>query len=645
MKKHSVILLFIFSLLCSLFLTFCLSCTQDNCIQPPDTIIWLEGEGFVSAPTKVERLYALCFSASGGRALDNSVFTEQGATVGYRLALKNDILQSKIIFRFARFHFDAKMSPAQIKIKLTQEERVLEKMIQLGGTGGWGEFPGQFAINSLSLGDLKKGDWQLELTSLTPHANITLDGLYIAPASFSLTNEELKKFGLIYFFDSGYYGIETTYPIFNQRTSGKILVDSRTFYKSTAEAMFQAMQNPLLQKKVIEKPTTSTEDTLVRTSFYANTQEAIRVPVQVSQDGGRQGGGLCSFHSHLDFTGISDGAYSLGFPNLFQSHTNTVSDTYQGMIPVYLQGDFFSNADTLSKQAEELITSIKQSDDERNRRLTVDLQNSLNYLKEKKEIFIGKQGLGKYLFNRNDKRIRSPSQALYNSQQVVLQLESILRAFQKREDPYPVKAGLTLRAFCPPRSQVVLPYKMYIPESYLKQDKNPFIMLIHGGGGNEDYFSDLDDGEIMTVLEEYGYVAIMPGWNVRQPKEAMVDLIHDLLKLYPKLDEQRLFCAGISIGSFRTLFITFYYPQLFKAIACVSGMVDAQYASKIPIPILIIHGGSDIVVPAAESISMAARLEELGKPAALHIFPELGHTYHGRKYLTLTLDFFNKWGK
>jgi len=54
------------------------------------------------------------------------------------------------------------------------------------------------------------------------------------------------------------------------------------------------------------------------------------------------------------------------------------------------------------------------------------------------------------------------------------------------------------------------------------------------------------------------------------------------------------------------------------------------WPEKIAAPILIIHGADDTQVPPVQSLKMAERLTELGKPYQLLIVADEGHTISGR---------------
>lgn len=97
------------------------------------------------------------------------------------------------------------------------------------------------------------------------------------------------------------------------------------------------------------------------------------------------------------------------------------------------------------------------------------------------------------------------------------------------------------------------------------------------------------------------------------------------------------------MGGFGTYWLATTYPEKFAAVCCVSGTGDVSLAPKLKnVPLLILQGGADEVVPPDGAKAVAARMNELGQTVELHIFPTYGHDYHAEQYMRLTLEFFGK---
>jgi dipeptidyl aminopeptidase/acylaminoacyl peptidase len=54
-----------------------------------------------------------------------------------------------------------------------------------------------------------------------------------------------------------------------------------------------------------------------------------------------------------------------------------------------------------------------------------------------------------------------------------------------------------------------------------------------------------------------------------------------------------------------------------------------SWAEKIDVPLLLMHGGNDRSMPVFQSLAFAARLQELGKPVALHVLAYENHAVSG----------------
>jgi predicted peptidase len=167
----------------------------------------------------------------------------------------------------------------------------------------------------------------------------------------------------------------------------------------------------------------------------------------------------------------------------------------------------------------------------------------------------------------------------------------------------------------------------------------PFIYMLHGGGGDENSFPDMDGGKILEVLNQRGYLAVCPRWNSRD----LLQLLQLTLKEYPKVDPNRVYCTGLSMGGFGTYTLATEHPEFFAAVCCVSGTGDPARAEKLKnVPLQIFQGAEDPVAAPAGAQKVAARMKELGYAVDFRLFPKYGHDYHADEYLNLSLGFFGK---
>jgi dipeptidyl aminopeptidase/acylaminoacyl peptidase len=223
-------------------------------------------------------------------------------------------------------------------------------------------------------------------------------------------------------------------------------------------------------------------------------------------------------------------------------------------------------------------------------------------------------------------------------------LETVSR-LKAGQDPYAARTGEFRRAYRSAKDGVLIPYRVLVPANYWKAPSVPFLLMLHGGGGDENEWPELANGALLKALDEAGYLVVMPKWHMSQ-RPADVDLpqLLDLaMKEYPRLDPDRVYSTGLSMGGFGTYWLATAYPEEFAAICCVSGTGDPDLAPKLKhVPVLILQGEADEVVPPEGARKVAARMEELGETVELHVFPGYGHDYRVEPYLGMTLGFFGK---
>jgi len=174
-----------------------------------------------------------------------------------------------------------------------------------------------------------------------------------------------------------------------------------------------------------------------------------------------------------------------------------------------------------------------------------------------------------------------------------------------------------------------IPYRLYVPTSWDGQSKLPLIVMLHGGGSDENRYLDSNDGQLLRLAEQHGYALVSPlgysplgayGTPLRipavfgQPEAAakqraavtpeqeralelsekdVLNVLEIVLNEYP-IDETSVFLMGHSMGSGGTWYLGAKYSQLWRAIAPMSGpfVDEANYPwDRIrPMPIMMSEG-------------------------------------------------------
>jgi predicted peptidase len=182
------------------------------------------------------------------------------------------------------------------------------------------------------------------------------------------------------------------------------------------------------------------------------------------------------------------------------------------------------------------------------------------------------------------------------------------------------------------RKTVSLNYLLYLPPGYGKEKgKNwPLILFLHGSGERGD---DLDrvktNGPPRLVSEgrDLPFIIVSPqaprqnNWD----PDALNALLDEVEAQYP-VDHDRVYLTGLSMGGSGTWRMAAAHPERFAAIAPICGSGDPATARTLAhMPVWAFHGAKDELVPVEESREMVAALKEVGNPAKLTVYPDLGH--------------------
>ena len=121
-----------------------------------------------------------------------------------------------------------------------------------------------------------------------------------------------------------------------------------------------------------------------------------------------------------------------------------------------------------------------------------------------------------------------------------------------------------------------------------------------------------------------------------QPIE-LVALLDELSSKY-KVDADRIYVTGLSMGGFGSWRLAAYAPDRLAAIAPICGGGEKYWARRFAhLPVWAFHGAKDTGVPPERSRMMVGELKKKGGNPKLTIYPEAGHdswtqTYNNPKF-------------
>lgn len=157
-------------------------------------------------------------------------------------------------------------------------------------------------------------------------------------------------------------------------------------------------------------------------------------------------------------------------------------------------------------------------------------------------------------------------------------------------------------------------YDIYVPESYDEETAMPLVMLLHGRGSTGEIMRRLT--EMDRFAEEHGFIAVYPDgiareWNYTRGQPWVADnptddtefltLLVEHLQTKYTIDTGRVYVAGLSNGGFMAQRLACEAPDTFAAFGAVAATgftgLPELCSDTAPVPVMLIHGTADTIVP------------------------------------------------
>lgn len=222
------------------------------------------------------------------------------------------------------------------------------------------------------------------------------------------------------------------------------------------------------------------------------------------------------------------------------------------------------------------------------------------------------------------------------------------------------------------RDQKPVPATLMVDAKLDKTRKHPAIIWIHGSGADQNYLAWHPGSyrmyyAVSQYFAQQGYVVLTPDYRGSSgySREWTTGAFHDLgggetedvnggadfLKTLSYVDPDRIGVWGLSYGGFMTLQSIITAPRLFACAIDVAGVGDwatwttggallgrlgstpvtdpefydrsapVKHLDKIERPLMILQGTNDTNVPLWETLKVIDRLEKLGKPFDMALYP------------------------
>lgn len=177
---------------------------------------------------------------------------------------------------------------------------------------------------------------------------------------------------------------------------------------------------------------------------------------------------------------------------------------------------------------------------------------------------------------------------------------------------------------------VNMDYLIYLPENYDEKEKWPLMLFLHGAGergDNLDLVTVHGPPKLIKNGKQFPFIVVSPQCpeeQLWQPVE-LTALLNDIEKKY-KVDKDRIYVTGLSMGGFGTWSLAAYTPYRFAALVPVCGGGEKFWVKKIKhVPIWVFHGAKDGAVPLERSQTLVDVLKKEKADVSFTIYPEAGH--------------------
>lgn len=180
---------------------------------------------------------------------------------------------------------------------------------------------------------------------------------------------------------------------------------------------------------------------------------------------------------------------------------------------------------------------------------------------------------------------------------------------------------------------IELNYLISLPPKYESQDQWPLVLFLHGAGERGNKLEKVKvhgPPKLVEQGKDFPFIMVAPQCQAGRFWEPirLTALLDEIESKY-KVDKNRVYVTGLSMGGFGTWALAAHSPERFAAIAPICGGGDRF---KVPFQlrgrnmgVWVFHGAKDFVVPLKRSQELVDGLKKIGHPVQFTVYPDAGH--------------------
>jgi predicted peptidase len=181
-------------------------------------------------------------------------------------------------------------------------------------------------------------------------------------------------------------------------------------------------------------------------------------------------------------------------------------------------------------------------------------------------------------------------------------------------------------------------YQIFLPQGYsTNQDRWPLILFLHGGG---ERGSDIEKVKVHGPLKmaaqrpDFPFVVVAPQVDTNMIwSTARLDALLEEVQERYRVDPDRIYLTGLSMGSYGAWHLAMEFPHRFAALAPISGGATPSGMCALKhLPIWVFHGAKDDIIKLDRSEELVERLKRCNGNVRFTVYPDAGHDAWTRTY-------------
>ncbi|XIG75374.1 phospholipase [Streptomyces sp. SGAir0957] len=186
-----------------------------------------------------------------------------------------------------------------------------------------------------------------------------------------------------------------------------------------------------------------------------------------------------------------------------------------------------------------------------------------------------------------------------------------------------------------------LPYLLHVPDGYQagEAEQWPLVLFLHGASERGDDPAELAaQGLVKRVADgvRVPFVLLAPQCPAYSTWTLELAGVHALLEEVAaqyRVDQDRVYVTGLSMGGTGSWAMATRYPGRFAAVAPICGSWLPEAAPRIDhLPVWTFHGSDDRDIPVEHTDKIVKALQERGSSVRFTRYPGVGHDAWTRTY-------------